>query len=313
MHHHHHHSEIRTERPIRVAIIGYGNIGQYALQAVEEAPDMELAGVVRRQSSLEKPLPRELHGVSVVSDVSALGQVDVAVLCTPTRETPAIAKELLARGIHTIDSFDIHQEIVQVRHELDEVARAHQAVAILAAGTDPGTCSMIRSILEFMAPYGITYTNVGPGMSMGHSVAVKAIEGVKDALALTIPIGTGLHRRMVYVELEEGADFATVKERILQDPYFVHDETHVLQVDDVKQLIDRGIGVRMERKGVSGQTQNQLFTYEMRINNPALTSQVMIASARAAMRQKPGAYTMIEIPIIDFLYGDRDELIRRLV
>jgi diaminopimelate dehydrogenase len=31
------------------------------------------------------------------------------------------------------------------------------------------------------------------------------------------------------------------------------------------------------------------------------------------MRQKPGAYTMIEIPIIDFLAGDRTELIRRLV
>ena len=298
---------------IRVAVVGYGNIGQYALQSVEEAPDMELAGVVRRQTSLDKPLPKELQGVPVVADIAALGRVDVAVLCTPTRETPAIAKELLAKGIHTVDSFDIHSEIVQVRHELDEAAKAHQAVAVLAAGWDPGTDSMIRSIMEFMAPYGITYTNFGPGMSMGHSVAVKAIEGVKDALSLTIPVGTGLHRRMVYVELEEGADFETVKARILKDPYFVHDETHVLQVPDVKPYIDRGHGVLMERKGVSGQTQNQLFKYEMRINNPALTSQVMIAAARAAVRQQPGAYTMIEIPIIDFLYGDRDALIGRLV
>lgn len=305
-------AELVNQR-IRVAVVGYGNIGQYALQSVEEAPDMELAGVVRRQTSLDKPLPKELQGVPVVADIAALGRVDVAVLCTPTRETPAIAKELLAKGIHTVDSFDIHSEIVQVRHELDEAAKAHQAVAVLAAGWDPGTDSMIRSIMEFMAPYGITYTNFGPGMSMGHSVAVKAIEGVKDALSLTIPVGTGLHRRMVYVELEEGADFETVKARILQDPYFVHDETHVLQVPDVKQLIDRGHGVLMERKGVSGQTQNQLFKYEMRINNPALTSQVMIAAARAAVRQQPGAYTMIEIPIIDFLYGDRDALIGRLV
>jgi len=298
---------------IRIAVVGYGNIGQYALQAVEEAPDMELAGVVRRAASLNRPLPKELQGVPVVGDIGELGKVDVAVLCTPTRETPEIAKALLAKGIHTIDSFDIHSEIVSVRSQLDETAKAHNAVAILAAGWDPGTDSMIRAIMEFMAPYGITYTNFGPGMSMGHSVAVKAIEGVKDALSLTIPVGTGLHRRMVYVELEDGADFNTVKERILKDPYFVHDETHVIQVPDVKQLIDRGHGVVMERKGVSGQTQNQLFKYEMRINNPALTSQVMVASARAAMRQKPGAYTMIEIPIIDFLYGERDELIGRLV
>lgn len=303
----------QLNRPIRIAIVGYGNIGQYALQAVEAAPDMELAGVVRRPSSLNQPLPKELQGVPVVADVDELSPVDVAVLCTPTRETPAIAKQLLAKGIRTVDSFDIHSEIVQVRHQLDEVAKAHESVAVFAAGWDPGTDSMIRAILEIMAPYGITYTNFGPGMSMGHTVAVKAIDGVKDALSLTIPAGTGLHRRMVYVELEDGADFETVKAQILQDPYFVHDETHVVQVPDVRTLLDRGHGVVIERKGVSGQTQNQLFKYEMRINNPALTSQVMIAAARAAMRQRPGAYTLIEIPLIDFLYGDRDALIGRLV
>ena len=303
----------QLNRPIRITIVGYGNIGQYALQAVEAAPDMELAGVVRRPSSLNQPLPKELQGVPVVADVDELSPVDVAVLCTPTRETPAIAKQLLAKGIRTVDSFDIHSEIVQVRHQLDEVAKAHESVAVFAAGWDPGTDSMIRAILEIMAPYGITYTNFGPGMSMGHTVAVKAIDGVTDALSLTIPVGTGLHRRMVYVELEDGADFETVKAQILQDPYFVHDETHVVQVPDVRTLLDRGHGVVIERKGVSGQTQNQLFKYEMRINNPALTSQVMIAAARAAMRQRPGAYTLIEIPLIDFLYGDRDALIGRLV
>jgi hypothetical protein len=31
------------------------------------------------------------------------------------------------------------------------------------------------------------------------------------------------------------------------------------------------------------------------------------------LRQQPGAYTMIEITLIDFLDGDRDQIIRRLV
>ena len=51
----------------------------------------------------------------------------------------------------------------------------------------------------------------------------------------------------------------------------------------------------------------------MRINNPALTAQIMVSSARAAMRQSPGCYTLIEIPIADLLYGDREDLVRRLV
>ena len=50
------------------------------------------------------------------------------------------------------------------------------------------------------------------------------------------------------------------------------------------------MGVQMERKGVSGLTHNQLLKLEMRINNPALTAQIMVASARATLKQSPGAY-----------------------
>ncbi|HAP16150.1 MAG TPA: diaminopimelate dehydrogenase, partial [Butyricimonas virosa] len=30
-------------------------------------------------------------------------------------------------------------------------------------------------------------------------------------------------------------------------------------------------------------------------------------------KQQPGCYTLIEIPVIDMLYGDREELIKHLV
>ena len=145
----------------------------------------------------------------------------------------------------------------------------------------------------------MSYTNFGPGRSMGHSVAVRAIDGVHDALSVTIPLGTGIHRRMVYVELEPGADFAKVAAAIKADPYFVNDETHVQAVESVDALNDVGHGVHLTRKGVSGRTHNQLFSFDMKINNPALTAQVLINVARASMRQRPGAYTMIEIPVIE--------------
>ncbi|MBO7324462.1 MAG: diaminopimelate dehydrogenase, partial [Bacteroidales bacterium] len=35
--------------------------------------------------------------------------------------------------------------------------------------------------------------------------------------------------------------------------------------------------------------------------------------ARASMKQRPGCYTMIEIPVIDLLPGDRESLIKQLV
>ena len=298
-------------KKIRVAIIGYGNIGKYALQALEAAPDMELAGVVRRNGSENKPA--ELAPYPVVKHVSELADVDVAILATPTRSVEQYALECLALGINTVDSFDIHSKIVELRRSLDTAAKEHGKVAIISAGWDPGSDSIVRTLMQSLAPKGVSYTNFGPGMSMGHTVAVKAIEGVKDALSMTIPVGTGIHRRMVYIELKEGYNFDTVAATIKADAYFVNDETHVIQVPSVDELKDMGHGVNLTRKGVSGVTQNQLFEFNMRINNPALTSQVLVNVARATMRQQPGAYTMIEIPVIDMLYGDREELIAHLV
>lgn len=296
---------------IQVAIVGYGNIGQYALKAIQAAPDMEVAGVVRRNGA--ENCPRELQGIAVVKDIKELGHVDVAILATPTRKVEEYARQLLSMGIHTVDSFDIHTSILDLRRALMPVAKEGKAVSIISAGWDPGSDSVVRTLLEGLAPQGVTYTNFGPGRSMGHSVAVKAIEGVRDALSITIPLGTGIHRRMVYVELEDGVDFKSVEAKVKADPYFVNDETHVKQVPSVADINDVGHGVEMVRKGVSAQTHNQLFSFNMKINNPALTAQVLVNCARAAMKQQPGCYTMIEIPVIDYLYGDRETLISHLV
>ena len=75
---------------------------------------------------------------------------------------------------------------------------------------------------------------------------------------MTIPTGTGIHRRMVYIELEEGYKAEEVAAAIKSDDYFAHDETHVNVVDSVDALIDMGHGVNMTRKGVSGKTQELL-------------------------------------------------------
>lgn len=295
----------------RLAIVGYGNIGRYALEAALEAPDFEVAGIVRRNAVREETIPAN---IPVVADLGALDGVDVALLCVPTRQVPETAERYLAAGINTVDSFDLHgDELVASRRRLGDVARAHGTVAVVSAGWDPGTDSVLRALLEAMAPRGITYTNFGPGVSMGHSTVVRAIEGVADAVSVTVPVGTGVHRRLVYVELAPGASLDAVRQEILADPYFKHDDTRVMEVASVQDVVDVGHGVRIERKGVSGRTHNQQFVFDMRINNPALTAQVMVAAARASLRQKPGAYTLLEVPVIDCLPGEPEEWVRRLV
>ena len=297
-------------KKIRAAVVGYGNIGKYVTEALSCAPDFEVAGIVRRSLA---DLPAELAAYRVVTSIDGLDGVDVAILCTPSRKVGSVAPDILARGIATVDSFDIHTGIWDLRCRLDEVAKAHSTVAVLSAGWDPGSDSVIRALLRAAAPKGVTYTNFGPGMSMGHTVAVKAVPGVRNALSMTIPTGTGVHRRMVYIEVEEGCRFEEVAAAIKNDPYFIHDETIVTEVADVEALKDMGHGVNIVRKGVSGKTHNQRLEFNMSINNPALTAQIMVGMARAALRQRPGAYTMIEVPVIDMLPGDRETLIRELV
>ena len=295
---------------IRAAVVGYGNIGRFSVEALEAAPDFEIAGIVRRNVN---NVPAEIAQYKVVADIRELGHVDVAILATPTREVEKHALECLALGINTVDSFDIHTSIADLRRSLGEAARKAGRVAVISAGWDPGSDSVVRTLMEAAAPKGLTYTNFGPGMSMGHTVCVKSKPGVKDALSMTMPLGDGVHRRMVYVELEPGASLADVAAAVKADPYFANDETYVMAVESVDAVKDMGHGVHMIRKGVSGKTQNQRFEFNMTINTPALTAQLLVGVARASMRLAPGAYTMVEIPVIDLLPGDREDLIRHLV
>lgn len=298
-------------KKIRAAVVGYGNIGHFTVEALEAAPDFEIAGIVRRQGAKDKPA--ELAAYDVVSDIAELKDVDVAILATPTRSCPEYAEKIVSMGIHTVDSFDIHTSILEYRTAQDKICKEHGKVSVISAGWDPGSDSVVRVLLQSLAPKGLSYTNFGPGMSMGHSVCVKSKKGVRDALSMTIPLGEGIHRRMVYVELEEGANLEEVTAAIKADPYFAHDETHVFAVASVDEVKDMGHGVHMVRKGVSGKTQNQRFEFNMSINNPALTAQVLVNVARAAMRLTPGCYTMPEIPVIDLLPGSRDEIVATLV
>lgn len=297
----------------RIAVVGFGHVGCGVVEALEAAPDMELAGVVLQD---DEEIRRACCCLSapVVKDLGDLGRVDAALLAVPSRCVPELAPPILEKGIATVDCYDIHGEsLMQLRSDLDRIAKEHHTVAVLSAGWDPGTDSVVRTLMEILLPRGITYTNFGPGMSMGHTVVVKGFEGVEDALSLTIPKGCGLHKRYVYLQTLPGTDFDALTARISQDPYFAHDEVHYFPCDDVQSLVDTGHGVHMERRGSAGKTHNQKVDFQMSVTNPAATAQVLVSSARAALRQRPGAYTLPEIPPLDFLPGDREALIRRLL
>ena len=42
-------------KKIRAAVVGYGNIGKFTVEALEAAADFEIAGIVRRNGAEDKP------------------------------------------------------------------------------------------------------------------------------------------------------------------------------------------------------------------------------------------------------------------
>ena len=268
---------------------------------------MELAGVVEIRDIKNSQVP-------IVKTVDQLEQADVAILAIPSRQIPDVAPGYLSKGINTVDGYDIHGEsMITLRAKLSKCAKANGRTAVIGAGWDPGTDSVIRMLFLAIAPNGITYTNFGPGMSMGHSVAAKAIPGVKDAISMTLPIGYGQHQRDVYVQLDEGTEFNKVAEAIKKDGYFANDATRVSRVQDIEKVRVMGHGVCVERIGSSGTAHNQHLELKMRLTNPSATAQIMVSAARASMRLSPGCYALGEIPPVDLLPGNREDVILNFV
>lgn len=289
---------------ISVAIVGWGNVGRGCKRAIAECSDLVLAGVVRRASSLKYEDP-DLENTVVVSDIRELENVDVAILCIPSREVPERVKQYHELGISTIDSYDEHLNIASVRRDLDISAKSKKVVSIIGAGWDPGTDSAIRAIMKLVSITGYGTTTFGGengGRSMGHTVQVKQIEGVKDAVALTLANGRGKQKRKVYLELEKGADLAVVEKAILSDPYFKNDPTEVIEVKNINKYNTLNHSVCLERTGMQV---NQ--KYEAEGVNPEFTANIMVSCARACMKayldEDYGAYTFIERPLIDYLPG----------
>jgi diaminopimelate dehydrogenase len=297
-----------------VAVVGFGNVGQYAVKALQQADDLQLKGIIERSDRLE--LGRKiLPDMVFEEEIEKIEGVDIAVLCVPSLMVSEVASRILKCGISTVDCFDIHgDEVVDLKNKLHPLSVANNVVSLSAAGWDPGLDSAMRVLFEVAAPQGMTFTNFGPGISMGHTVAAKAVPGVKNALSVTFPKGFGAHKRCVYVETDPDFDFEEIAQNIKNDKYFINNETHVVASDAIDKITDAGNRVVIERKGTASQAANQRFTFEATLNNPAVTAQMMVSSIRAAMKQKPGNYLLIEVAPIDFLAGDdRGALIKKFV
>jgi len=319
---------------MKIAIAGYGNLGRGVESAVRQNPDMELCAVFTR---------RDPASVSIMTpDVPVLpmqriaeyeGQFDVVVICGGSATDLPVMTPRIVKHFNVVDSFDTHARIPEHIANVHNAAKASGHTAIVSAGWDPGMFSLARVFAQACLPEGESYTFWGPGVSQGHSDAIRRIEGVLDARQYTIPVDAALeavrsgenpvlttrqkHTRDCYVVAEEGADLARIEREIKEMPnYFDEYDTTVTFITAQEMLEKHSAmmhGGFVIRSGQTALGDRHVIEYSLKLeSNPQFTSSILTACARAAARMcargEDGCYTMPELRPVDLLPQSLDEI-----
>ena len=308
---------------IRVAILGYGNLGRGVEAAMPYNPDMQLVGVFTRRPP---ETVKTLTAVPVyhVDDLLAKqSDIDVLILCGGSATDLPVQSPEWARCFNIVDSFDNHSKIPEHFAAVDAAASEGGKTALISAGWDPGLFSLQRLLGNCVLPNGQDYTFWGKGVSQGHSDAIRRIAGVKDAKQYTIPIEAALervragenpeltarekHLRECFVVAEEGADLARIEREIKTMPaYFEPYDTtvHFISQEELERdhggIPHGGFVLRSGVTGLKGETK-QLVEFKLTLgSNPEFTSSVLVACARAVVRMDKagmhGCKTIFDVP-----------------
>ena len=292
----------------KVGIFGYGNLGRGIELALRETKDMELAAVFTRRSPASVSILTPGVPVVPAKDLfSYKDEIDILVLCGGSATDLPVQTPDCAKYFNVIDSFDTHANIPEHFAAVDAAAKTAGRIAFISVGWDPGMFSLARAYSNAILPGGKDYTFWGPGLSQGHSDAIRRIKGVADARQHTVPVEEALsavrageapelttrqkHTRVCYVVPEEGADTARIEKEIKERPnYFADYDTTVYfitQEELNEKYSGMGHGGFVFRSGKTGvnKENNHIIEYNLKLDsNPEFTASVIVAFARAAKR-----------------------------
>ena len=291
---------------IRIGIVGHGNLGLGVEKSIAQNPDMKLVGIfTRRNPSDIKPFTAGVP-VHALADVENFRKdVDVMILCGGSKSDLPEQGPALAALFNTVDSFDTHAKIPEYFAAMDRAAKPGAHTAMIAIGSAPGLVSINRLYGEAVLPEGETYSFWGPGVSQGHSDAIRRVPGVKSGVQYTVPLEKAMelarngsrpklttrekHRRDCYVVLAEAADAAEVKQAIVTMPDYFSDydtEVNFITEDELKSKHSAmPHGGFVIRSGATGTNNTQTVEFRLALgSNPEFTSSVLVAYARAAIR-----------------------------
>ncbi len=329
-----------TEMKIRIAILGYGNLGRGVHCAIRQNADMELVAVCTRRAPEQVETVWDVPVIHVDELMAWQDKIDVLVLCGGSATDLPGQTPCYARHFNVVDSFDTHARIPEHFAAVEEAAGQGGKTAMISVGWDPGMFSLNRLYASAILPQGKDYTFWGRGVSQGHSDAIRRIKGVRDARQYTIPIQSALdsvrrcenpelstaqkHVRECFVVPEDGSDLEQIEKEIKTMPnYFADYETTVHFI--TQEELDRdhagiphgGLVLRTGYTGACGE-HSHVVEYSLKLDsNPEFTACVLVAYARAVhrmhLRGVVGCKTVFDVAPADLSPMTPEEMRRTLL
>lgn len=289
-------------KKMRVAIVGFGNLGKQLSEIVSHNQNYELVGIFSR---------RKISGCLPYKTLfDYKGKIDLVFVCVGSQnDLEKIAVEIIPH-FNTIDCYDNHNRMKKYVFNMNKLALQNKKIALCALGWDPGLFSLVRSLISLLGYQ--PYTFWGRGLSQGHTQAVKNLPNVIDAVQFTLPndlikrkIISGecisnnksLHKRLCYVVCDEEYQ-SEIKRQIINMPdYFEGYKTSVKFVSQDELNVLK----TFEHKGEVLTADNTIkFNLNLK-SNPAFTATVMLGFSNAIhtliSKQNYGAKIIMDLPI----------------
>ena len=174
---------------MKLAILGYGNLGRGVECAIKQNSDMELVAVfTRRNPETVNILTENTKVLHIDEAKNYKDDIDVLIICGGSATDLPVQTPQFVKDFNVIDSFDTHAKIPEHFENVDKAAKESGKIGIISVGWDPGMFSLNRLYANAILPNGNDYTFWGKGVSQGHSDAIRRIDGVIDARQYTVPV-----------------------------------------------------------------------------------------------------------------------------
>lgn len=308
---------------IKIGILGYGNLAKALERQISCTSKLQLVAIFSRRKIQTSILGYPIYHREQLD--SFKGKIDVLILCTGSQSDLSNDALLYSQKFCTINTFDTHSNIYSLYKSLDEICKNNNTFSILSTGWDPGLFSIEKCIFQSILnkPCNSFW---GKGVSLGHSQAIRQIDGVVDAISLTIPNKKDIknaykgkaensgHLRKVYVVSKDRNLNTKIDKQIRNLPhYFKGQNTKVKFVSGTKFKLIK----TQKHQGnlICATKKDKLWLKAEMKNNANFTAQIVLMYVKAfkkLIKKYPaGAYTPLHFSALDISSLSEDMSIKK--